>query len=97
MESEPGFSLFDAFSSREPVSTSLENALATRGKCAGTPSAASAQGLRRFVNLCQLFHLPVVSLGDDEAEAAQHGAAVHRWSFAKRSHLCQLSPPTVAE
>jgi hypothetical protein len=31
MESEPGSSFcFDAFSSREPISTSLENALKTR-------------------------------------------------------------------
>jgi hypothetical protein len=36
-------SYFDAFSSREPVSTSLENALAlTPHRCARTPDAVNA-------------------------------------------------------
>lgn len=52
---------------------------------AGSLTAAGAQKLRRFVDLCQLFHLPIVTLVDEpgfmigpEAEAAatiRHGAA----------------------
>ncbi|MCA6100499.1 acyl-CoA carboxylase subunit beta [Bradyrhizobium australafricanum] len=52
---------------------------------AGSLTAAGAQKLRRFVDLCQLFHLPIVTLVDEpgfmigpEAEAAatiRYGAA----------------------